>query len=172
MIYVAPPSGQTREGELTLQRLMRLIIDDSHQANPQPLPVVFFLHSDHTGMPVDEINHLVDDFLETSGIVFGIKDADAAEPYRGIFSNGEQAAILHYLADETGGQYFSARSPLYATALQAILQQLHFRYELGFKPPAVDGKRHVLRVEFTDAAAKQYKSVRLRYRPEYIPTAK
>ena len=131
--YEGPPAGKSRGGELTLQRLVRLIIDDAHHANPQPLPVIVFLHSDHTGMPVDEINRLVDDLLETSGMVFGIKDADARGFPRGRLGNGEQGSILHYMADETGGQYFSVRSTLYATALQAILEQLHFRYQMGFQ---------------------------------------
>lgn len=44
--------------------------------------------------------------------------------------------------------------------------QLHYRYELGFIPPAIDGKRHELRVELTKAATGKHKGVRLRYRPE------
>jgi hypothetical protein len=171
--YEAPPPGhETRGGELTLQRLIRLIIDDAHHANPQPLPVIVFLHSDHTGMPVDEINRLVDDLLETSGIVFGIKDADAHDFPLGLLGNGEQGSVLHYMASETGGQYFSVRSKLYATALQAILEQLHFRYQLGFRPPLIDGKRHQLTVEFSPGSKDVYKSVRLSYRPEYIPSDK
>jgi len=47
--------------------------------------------------------------------------------------------------------------------------QLHFRYELGFIPPAIDGKRHELRVELTKTAKAEHKGVRLRCRPEYIP---
>jgi hypothetical protein len=47
--------------------------------------------------------------------------------------------------------------------------QLHFRYELGFVPPDIDGKRHELRVELTKAAKVTHKGLRLRYRPEYIP---
>jgi hypothetical protein len=50
-----------------------------------------------------------------------------------------------------------------------ILLQLHFRYELGFIPPAIDGKHHNLRVELTKEAKDNHKGVRLRYRPEYIP---
>jgi hypothetical protein len=169
--YAAPPEAKMRVGELTLQRLIRLIIDDAHQSNPQPLPVLLFLHSDHTGMPVDEVNLLVDELLETSGIAFGIKNADVKEYPRGHFF-GERGAVLHYLAAETGGQYFSVQAESYASTLQTILQQLHFRYELGFKPPVVDGKRHRLKVEFIGEAKKRYKAVRLRYRPEYIPNTK
>jgi len=46
---------------------------------------------------------------------------------------------------------------------------LHFRYELGFIPPTIDGKRHELKVELTKEAKKEHKRVRLRFRPEYIP---
>jgi hypothetical protein len=54
-------------------------------------------------------------------------------------------------------------------SLGTILMQLHYRYELGFIPPAFDGKRHEGRVELTKAATGEHKGVRLRYRPEYIP---
>jgi hypothetical protein len=47
--------------------------------------------------------------------------------------------------------------------------QLHFRYELGFAPPVIDGKRHQLKVELTKSAKEKRKGVRLRFRPEYIP---
>jgi hypothetical protein len=158
-----------RKGELTLQRLVRLIIEDAHQANPQPLPVVVFLHSDHTGMPLSELNLIANEFLETSGITFGIKDKDVDEPFKGTFSNGEQAAVLHYMCEAMGGQYYSVPKAMFSVALQSILLQLHFRYELGLKPPVLDGKRHKLKVEFQGAAREKYKSVFLRYRQEYIP---
>ena len=47
--------------------------------------------------------------------------------------------------------------------------QLHFRYELGFIPAAIDGKRHQLKVELTKPAKEAHRGVRLRSRPEYIP---
>jgi hypothetical protein len=81
----------------------------------------------------------------------------------------EQGAISHYVAEQTGGQYFSAPPQGYAAALDMILMQLHFRYELGFIPLKVDGKRHELKVELTDTAHGGHKGVRLRFRPEYIP---
>jgi len=60
----------------------------------------------------------------------------------------------------------------YAATLKAILMQLHFRYELGFIPPAIDGKRHELKVELTKEGKKKNKGVRLRFRQEYIPLSK
>ena len=48
---------------------------------------------------------------------------------------------------------------------------LHFRYELGFVPAAIDGKRHELTVELTKEARQRHKGARLRFRPEYIAVA-
>lgn len=165
--FICPPG--TRIGELALQRMFRSIINDAHLKNPQPLPVVVMLHSDYTGQPSKEFNLLIDDFLETSGIVFGIKDSQVPEMHD--LSNGEIARIFHYMSDQTGGQYYSVHPQQYAAALRDIILQLHFRYELGFKPPMLDGKRHKLKVELAATARENYKSMRLRYRPEYIPVA-
>jgi hypothetical protein len=155
-----------RDGELALQKLIHLVIEDAHQRNPQPLPVVVILHGDKTGMPLDELNPLIDDFLGTSGIVFGIKDSRVPDwpPLR----NGEVGQIFRYMTTETGGQYFSVSPSRYGTALEDIIVQSHFRYELGFKPLAPDGKRHRLKVEL--GARDRYRGVRLRYRAEYIPS--
>jgi hypothetical protein len=169
--FVPPPPGQLRRGELALQMLFRMIIDDAHRRNPEPLPVVLLLHGDYTRMPVEGVDGLLDDFLETSGIAFGIKDARLPDRGLGLLGNGEQGSIFHYIVQGTGGEYFSVPPGLYSAALQNILSRLHARYELGFKPLALDGKRHTLMVQFAGSAQEQYKSVRLLYRPEYIPTA-
>ena len=152
-------------GEETFRKMIRLIIRDAHRRNPQPLPVIAFLHGDYTGQPHRELDELVDDFLETSGIVFGIKD-DRSPNLRLL---GEQSKILQYMAKHTGGLYFSAPPSGYAAALEAILTQLHYRYELGFIPLALDGKRHELRVGLTKKAKENHQGIRLRFRPEYIP---
>lgn len=167
--FETPPPSKRRQGELALQHLIRLIIADAHGRNPQPLPVILVLHSDHTGMPMPELDKIVDEFLATSGIVFGLKDVDVRDFIFGPLGNGEEGSIWHYMAAETGGQYFSVHPNLYATALKSVLLQLHFRYQLGFKPPSLDGKRHELKVEFAPEAKQQTKGVQLRYRPEYIP---
>lgn len=153
-------------GEETFRKMIRLIIRDAYRRNPKPLPVIVFLHGDHTGQPRRELDKLVDDFLETSGTGFGIRDSQSPVLH---FLIGEQAKILHYMARHTGGQYFSAPPSGYAGALEAILMQLHFRYELGFVPSAIDGRRHELRVELRKEARGKHKRVRLRFRPEYIP---
>jgi len=159
-----PDSDAT--GEVTFRKMVRLIIQDAHRRNPQPLPAVVFLHGDHTGQPRAELNELVDDFLETSGIVFGIRDS---RDHGMLPLIDEQAQILHYMATHTGGEYVTASPPRYAAALQSILVQLHARSEIGFLPPAIDGKRHALKVELIKEARQKHKGVRLRFRPEYIP---
>jgi len=146
--------------------MIRLIIHDAYQRNPKPLPVIVFLHGDYTGQPRQELDKLVDDFLETVGIVFGVRNSQSPLLHS---LGGEQAEILHYMAKHTGGQYFSASPSGYAAALEAVLTQLHFRYELGFTPSEIDGKRHELKVELTKTAKKKHKGVRLKFRPEYIP---
>jgi hypothetical protein len=173
--FDTPPPSERRLGEQTMQRMTRLVIEDAHKRNPQPLPVLFYLHSDYTGIPAPEFNRLMDELLETSGIVFGLKDADVrdfiAVPPAAAGNSGHVLSAIHYMAVATGGQYFSVHPKLYATALESVLLQLHFRYELGFKPPLLDGKRHKLKVEFSDSGKKLYKNIQLRYRPEYIPNA-
>jgi len=82
---------------------------------------------------------------------------------------GEQGKISHYVAKQTGGEYFSAPKEGYATALENILEQLHARYQLGFMPKTIDGKRHKLKIELTKEGGRKYKGVRLRVRQEYIP---
>ena len=163
--FVAGPAADPL-GEITFRKMVRLIIQDAHQRNPQPLPVIVFLDGDHTGQPKEDLNELLDDFLETSGIVFGIKDSEYPLVLPLL---GEQAQILHYMARHTGGQFFKVPPAEYSGALESILTQLHFRYQLGFVPPAIDGQRHQLKVELTSAARARHKGVRLRYRPEYIP---
>jgi hypothetical protein len=132
-------SASDNAGEQAFRKLIRLIIRDAYRRNPKPLPVIVFLHGDHTGQPHGELNKLVDDFLETSGIVFGIRDARSPNLRLLI---GEQAKIMHYMAHHTGGEYFSVLPSEYEKTLDTIVMRLHFRYQLGFVPPAVDGKRH------------------------------
>ena len=153
-------------GEETFRKMVRLIIQDAQRRNPQPLPALVFLDGDYTGQPKSELNHLIDDFLETSGIVFGIKDERS--PTGGPLLV-EQGQIMHYMAEQTGGQFFAAPPAGYSAALDMILMQLHFRYELGFVPPALDGKRHKLKVVLTKGAKEKPKGARLRFRSEYIP---
>jgi hypothetical protein len=166
MAFEGGTTASDAAGEQAFRKVIRLLIRDAYARNPRPLPVVVFLHGDHTGQPHGDLNRLVDDFLESSGVVFGIRDARTPNQH---FIIGEQAQIMHYMAQHTGGEYLSVPVSGYEAALEAILLQLHFRYQLGFIPPAIDGQRHQLRVELTKAAKAAHQGSRLRYRPEYIP---
>ena len=166
--YEGAPSGWTRKGEMTLQRTVRLVLEHSGR---ELVPVLVFLHNDRTGMPPEELDRLIDDLRKMSSIVYGIKDADVDEPRHGFFLNTERSAVLHYMAQETGGMYFSVRPPAYATVLQGILQTVHFRFELGFTPSEADDKRHELKIELTGDARKGNKTAQLAYYAEYIPSS-
>ena len=157
-----------RTGELALQKTLQLIVDATQSSHPEPLPVVIFLYGDHSGMPRSEANHFVDELLETSATVYGLKDRRSPGIW---FLPGEQKEVAHYIANQTGGEYLEVMPETYAKGLEDILQQLHFRYELGFVPENLDGKRHKLIVKLADLVKNQHKGVRLRYRAAYVPTA-
>jgi hypothetical protein len=154
-----------RTGELALQKTLQLIVNATRPVVPERVPVVIFLYGDYSGMPRSEADHFIDELLGTSAVVYGLKDLRSPSIW---WLPGEQKEIAHYIATETGGQYLQATPETYVTGLEEILRQLHFRYELGFKPEALDGKRHKLRVKLADAAKSQGKEVRLRYRAAYV----
>ena len=156
-----------RTGELALQKTLQLIVDATRSSEPEPLPVVIFLYGDYSGMPRSEADHFIEELLGTSAIVYGLKDSRSAKMWFPLL--GEQKEIAHYMATQTGGQYFEVTPETYAAGLKEILRQLHFRYELGFQPETLDGRRHKLRVELAQAAKNQHKGVRLRYRAAYVP---
>ena len=158
-----------RPGELALQRTLQLIVSARSKSGPGPLPVLLFLYGDWSAMPRSEADHFIDELLGTSAIAFGLKDRRSPHIWWPI--PGEQKEIEHYFVTQTGGQYLEVSPETYARGLEEILQRLHFRYELGFQPETLDGKRHKLLVEMTRIARTQHKGVRLRYREAYVPTA-
>ena len=126
---------------------MQKILQNTSESKPQPVPAIVFLYGDHSGMPEKAVDDLVDDVLETWGVVFGITDITLGPSPSRWNRSQQRGEIIHSIAGETGGQYLAVPENLYGTALDSILMQLHFRYELGFKPAAVDGKRHAVQVE-------------------------
>ena len=117
--------------------------------------------------PDRRADHFIDELLETSAVAYGLRDHRSPR----IWLLGEQGAVTNYIATDTGGQYLRVTPETYATGLGEILEQLHCRYELGFNPEALDGKRHKLRVKRAHVAKNQHKGVRLRYRAAYVPVA-
>lgn len=167
-----PVEPGTRVGELSVQRMLRLIIANAHDTKPEPLPVIVFLYGDRSGLPRKEAEAIVDDLLETSAFVYGINDGGFSLKYFPPSGSSEQFYVGHYLSASTAGQYFSVKPTLFGTALDDILVQVHFRYQLGFKPPVLDGKRHELTVTLANEVKTQHKSVRLVNRSQYIPAAR
>jgi hypothetical protein len=164
---LATPIGQDghdRPGELALQGTLHLITEATRAIAPEPVPVLIFLYGDYSAMPRSEADHFIGELLETSAVAYGLRDRRSPR----IWSLGEQGAIANYIATQTGGQYLRVTPATYAKGLEEILRQLHGRYQLGFKPEALDGKRHQLRAELSDAAKKGRK-LRLRYRLAYVP---
>ena len=165
----SPKNTSNRPGELALQRMLRLVLENADHANPKPLPVMVFLYADHSGMPRKEAEDLVKELLETSVIVFGINDGGMPLDPAYLENQSWCYYVAHFLTAMTGGQYFSVEPNMFATALDDILVQVHFRYVLGFQPDALDGKTHKLTVELTDSAKLKHPSTRLAFRPAYVP---
>jgi hypothetical protein len=168
LMPMPPVKDHSRPGELALQKTLQLIVDATHSFVPEPVPVVIFLYGDWSGMPRSEADHFIDELLETSALAYGLKDQRSPHMR---WLPGEQKEVAHYIAAQTGGQYLAVSPENYASGLEEILEQLHFRYELGFKPQTLDGKRHKLRVELAGTAKHEHRGVRLRHRPAYVPVS-
>jgi hypothetical protein len=183
-----PITGENRTGEAAMQKMIRMVLENVHQDKPQRLPVLLFLygddcgthddasrrflHGDHCGTHEDEAYRIIEDVLETSGVVFGMNDNGSPYNAEDMFHDGDVFHLVHYYSHETGGQFYSTIDPkLFSAALDYILLQLHLRYTIGFTPLLVDGKRHALKVELTKEAAKRFPGTELRFRQEYIPVA-
>ena len=164
---VPDTNDHDRTGEVALQKTLQQIVDATRSLVPEPVPVVIFLYGDYSGMPRSEADHFIDELLETSAVAYGLRDRRSPR----IWLLGEQGAVANYIATQTGGQYLWVTPETYATGLEEILQQLHSRYELGFKPADLDGKRHKLRVTLANAVKNQHKGVHLRHRSAYVPVA-
>lgn len=74
--WVAPAPQFRRLGELAYQWLIELLIANANATKPEALPVMVFLHGDHTGQPIEELDQLLRFVLSTTGFVYGIKDAE------------------------------------------------------------------------------------------------
>jgi hypothetical protein len=160
---VLVPFRGRRQGA-AIRKAIELINENTRKEKPEPLPVLVFLFGARTGMMSGEANAILNDLLKASAIVYCINNRYMNPS---LLPDLHQA-VIHYESAETGGEVFSTKPALFATALKEILVQVHFRYELGFKPLAIDGAHHELKVELTKQAAETYKPVFVRFRQEYI----
>ncbi len=154
-------------GQIALERMMQLIGDNARRTIPQPLPAIVFIHGDQTDLPEARAQQMAEGLLATSATVCGFNNGaiyiDRPALNTDIFN------VIHFMAAETGGQVIAANHENYADALARIVDQLHHRYDLGFVPPAVDGKYHSLQVKLNEEARHKYSNLILRYRAGYVP---
>lgn len=162
---VFDPPSHSRPGELALQKTLQLIVDSTRSLPHDTVPLLVFLYGDYSSMPRSEADQFIDELLGSAAIAFGLRDTRSPRIHSFM---GEQGAIANYFATQTGGRYFTATPENYAASLEQILDEMHSRYELGFRPETLDGKRHKLRVSLTPTATKAHKGVGLRHRMAYI----
>src|SRR5262249_42391948 len=147
-----------RKGELALLRRLRSVLDESQKMNPQPLPVIVFLYGDHSGMERADIEAIQDELLRRSVIVFGINNGVVQRSQNFFGNKWSQPNVAIFLSWKTGGAFFGVKPQSFSDALDAILMQVHFRYVLGFMPTKLDGQRHALKVELSEAGKVKYKN--------------
>jgi hypothetical protein len=183
---------QTRNGELAMQRMIRLVLKATNERVTHLEPIFLFLYGDRCGTHVEEAESILKDLLESSAIVYGLNDGtwyavvrsdqsttpsiglDAEPPGAPSATRPEMTYhLVHYYSHETGGMVYSTLNPTHLSdALNTLLTQLQLRYTIGFRPLNLDGKRHHLKVELTPSARKRFKSAEFHFRLDYIPVAK
>lgn len=152
-------------GEDSFEKMVRLILRDSRERDTQALPVIVFLYGGSGTHPKDNLDYLVDDISANSALVFGIQDE--IDLINKVGRSNRQGYFINYMAEQTGGQCLTTTSKGYAAALESILMQVHFRYELGFAPASSHG-RHEVKVELTKGLRDEYKGTQLRYCGQYF----
>lgn len=163
-----PAASHNRSGELALQDALQKIVEATRTQDPEYVPAVIFLYDDFSAMPRAEADHFVDELLSSTVTVYGLRDSRSPQVPTLRWLGGEQGSIANYIATQTGGSYLAAEPPQFADGLRKILAELHSRYELGFSPQVLDGKRHKLRVALTGGAGQRSKTIRLRFRSGYM----
>jgi hypothetical protein len=161
--------GANRQGEDAEQKMIEMILDQARNATPRRLPVLLFLYGDAGFAYGYEAENVLRDLLATPDIVYGLNNAGYHFDPATMFGGGQIYYEIHYLSQKTGGQVYGTPDPKrFAKALDYLLLQLHFRYTLGLRPVAFDGKMHDLKVELTAEGQKKYADAALRYRTEYL----
>jgi hypothetical protein len=157
----------TVSGMDALHAMVLRVRDTSRRATPGSLPVLIFLYGDHGGMYNDEANDMLDQLLGPLPLVYGINNG-AVSVQKLQFHSQNWLYIVHFLSDKTGGLVLSTWRGTYDVELDRILTELQGRYQLGFIPPALDGKQHELRIKLSDNARNKLKSADLRYASAFL----
>ncbi len=125
--------------------------------------IVVFTDGDDQGSKL-RIGPVIDRVLNEGDMVYGIG-------LHTRYFNGQQWAegipdrVLKRIAEQTGGGYFELKKTddLNSTFTQ-VEQELHSQYVLGFTPPELDGKTHMLEVTVKKPGMKP------RSRKSYVAT--
>jgi hypothetical protein len=157
----------TVSGMDALHAMVLRVRDTSQRATPGSLPVLIFLYGDHGGMYNDEANDMLDQPLGPLPLVYGINNGAVSVQKLQLHSQN-WLYVVHYLSDKTGGVVLSTWHGTYDVELDHILTELQGRYQLGFIPPALDGKQHELRIKLSDNARNKLKSADLRYASTFL----
>ena len=163
-----------RAGQLAMHNMVRALVESTHSAklegDQQLMPVLLFLFGDQGGTDSREANGIIQDLVESSGMVFGLSLIEIHHDIMEDVGSGQTFNQAHYYSRTTGGQYYStSRTELFGPTLDYIITQLHLRYTLGFQPSKLDGKPHELRVEMTKDAQNRFPKTTLRFRIECFP---
>jgi hypothetical protein len=177
-------NANDRAGEESMAHMVRMVDDSTRnsksslpagtQSGPDAgqtyMPVFLFLYGDQGGTDSREANTIIENVMETSGMVYGLSVVEIHHDVLEDVGSGQTFNQAHYYSRATGGQYYSTtQTELFGPTLDYIIGQLHVRYTLGFKPAKMDGKPHDLRVELTKDAQSRFPKTTLRFRAEYIP---
>jgi hypothetical protein len=159
-------------GQDALHDVVERIQDVSRLFQSQAMPVLVFLYGDVSGMYLGQLEDTVRQVLRRSGIVYELDNGAIRKPLR-ITTDANRipnskSQVVHYLVEQTGGQVYSTWTNKYGENLDRLIGNLHRRYELGFVPPTLDGRRHEIKIKLTDEARHRLKSGDLHYAPAYL----
>ena len=163
-----------RAGQMAMHNMVRMVAESTRNTKPEAdqslMPVLLFLYGDQSGTDSREANSIIQDLVESSGMVFGLSLLELHHDVMEDVGSGQTFNQAHYYSRTTGGQYYSTtQTNLFGPTLDYIIAQLHARYTLGFQPAKLDGKPHELRVELTKDAQSRFPKTTLRFRIECIP---
>ena len=172
VLSASPAKTSNTPGENALHDLLERITYVSLSTQPQPMPVLVFLYGDQSGMYQHKLEDTVQQVLRGSGIVYELDNGAIRKPIRlttdpSPFPNSK-SQVVHYLAEQTGGQVYSTWTNKYGENLDRLIGDLHRRYEFGFVPLTLDGRRHEINIKLSDEARHKLKSAELHYAPAYL----
>src|ERR1700761_7513513 len=144
------------------------VIDNTFALSPERFPLVILL-DDKSTMPSWEAEYVVKRLLKTSTTIYAMQGRESSRRQT-TWHNSQEVGTADCLANETGGQVISVAPSAYEAGLRSILYWAHSRYELGFTPTVLDGKRHSLYVTLSQTAKARHHGVPLRYCSQYFAT--